>query len=74
VAEDFRDMMRNVGDLDLFKGFEVGFEGLVISHLQYGDDTLCIGEALVDNLWTMKALLRGFEMVSGLRVDILSSG
>jgi len=26
-------------------------------------------EASVDNLWTLKALLRGFEMASGLKVN-----
>lgn len=47
--------------------------GLVVSHLQYADDTLCIGEASVDILWTLKALLRGFEMVSGLKVNFYKS-
>jgi hypothetical protein len=54
---------------NLFKGFEIKRGGTVISHLQYADDTLCIGEASVENLWTLKAVLRGFEMVSGLRVN-----
>jgi hypothetical protein len=45
----------------------------VISHLQYADDTLCIGEASIENLWTLKALLRGFEMVSGLKVNFHKS-
>jgi hypothetical protein len=46
-------------DLNLFKGFSIGSDGPSISHLQYADDTLCIGEASVDNLWSMKVLLRG---------------
>lgn len=29
---------------------------------------MCIGEASIENLWTLKALLRGFELVSGLKV------
>jgi len=43
--------------------------GLVISHLQYADDTLCIGVPMVENLWTLKAMLRGFEMASGLKLN-----
>jgi hypothetical protein len=40
-----------------------------VSLLQYADDTLCIGEASVENLWALKAVLRGFEMASGLKVN-----
>ncbi|MCI10071.1 RNA-directed DNA polymerase (Reverse transcriptase), partial [Trifolium medium] len=52
----------------------MGRDPLVISHLQYADDTLCIDEASVDNLWTLKAILRGFESVSGLKVNFWKSG
>jgi len=41
--------------------------------LQYVDDTLCIGVPTVDNLWTLKALLSGFEMTSGLKVNFHKS-
>jgi hypothetical protein len=34
---------------------------------------LCIGEATVENLWTLKAVLRGYEMVSGLKVNFWKS-
>jgi len=57
----------------LFRGFEVKRGGTVLSHLQYADDTICLGETSVDNLWTLKALLRGFEMVSGLKVNFHKS-
>ena len=60
-------------DLNLFEGFVMGGNGLEVSHLQYADDTLCIGKASVENLWMMKALLRGFEMVSGLKINLFKS-
>lgn len=66
-------MMSNAVNRNLFKGFEVKREGTVISHLQYADDTLCIGATTVTNLWTLKAVLRGFEMVSGLKVNFFKS-
>ncbi|WJX24306.1 beta-amyrin 28-monooxygenase [Trifolium repens] len=44
-----------------------------VSILQYADDTLCIGEATVENLWALKAMLRGFELVSGLKVNFWKS-
>ncbi|GAU26515.1 hypothetical protein TSUD_361480 [Trifolium subterraneum] len=73
VAEDFVGLMRNAVALNLFKGFSIGSEGLVISHLQYADDTLCIGDDTLKNLWTLKAILRGFELASGLKVNFWKS-
>jgi len=49
----------------------VGHEGWVISHFHYADETLFIGEVTVENLWTMKGLLRGFEFMSGLNGQFL---
>ena len=73
MAEGFSGLMRKAREANLFEGFEVGQNGLVISHLQYADDTLCIGKATVDNLWPMKSILRGFEMASGLKINFLKS-
>ncbi|MCH84503.1 LINE-1 reverse transcriptase like, partial [Trifolium medium] len=73
VVEGFSGVMRKAVALNLFKGFSVGSNPLVISHLQYADDTLCIGEATVENLWSLKAILRGFEMASGLKVNFWKS-
>ncbi|KAK2415745.1 hypothetical protein QL285_038202 [Trifolium repens] len=73
VAEGLSGVMRNAVDVGLFKGFSVGREPLDISLLQYADDTLCIGDASVENLWTLKAILGGFEMASGLKVNFLKS-
>ena len=44
-----------------------------ISHLQYADDTICIGKPTVDNLWTLKAVSQGFEVASGLQINFLKS-
>ncbi|XP_024630578.1 uncharacterized protein [Medicago truncatula] len=52
-------MMGRVVHLNLFERFRIGGNGLVVSHLQYADDTLCVGKASVENFWMMKALLRG---------------
>jgi hypothetical protein len=73
VAEGLGGLMRKAVELNRFKGFRVGRRGAVISHLQYADETICIGEATVENLWTLKAILRGFEMVSGLKVNFWKS-
>jgi len=47
--------------------------GLTISHLQYVDDSLFIGEATMANLWALKTILRCFELASGLKVNFYKS-
>ncbi|KAK2457641.1 hypothetical protein QL285_004890 [Trifolium repens] len=74
VVEGFSGVMRKAVELSLFKGFSIGRLPVVISHLQYVDDTLCIGEASLEYLWTLKAILRGFEMAYGLKVNFWKSG
>jgi len=71
VVEGFNDLMRNVVVGKLFYGFRVG--QVVISYLQYANDTLCICEAPIDNIWTLKAIFQGFELVFGLTVNIWKS-
>jgi hypothetical protein len=73
VAEGMGDLMRKAVEIDKFKPFRVGNEGVMVSLLQYTDDTLCIREVTVENLWTLKAVLRAFELASGLKVNFWKS-
>jgi hypothetical protein len=73
VAEGLGGMLNRAVELNRFGGFRIANGGMVVSHLQYADDTLCIGEPSIENLWTLKAILRGFEMVSGLKVNFWKS-
>lgn len=50
MAESFNGVISNAMSHNLFKGFKIKNEGGGISHLQYMDDALSIGEASVDNL------------------------
>lgn len=52
----------------LFHQVAEGLSG-IISHLQYADDTIILVDAIVDNIWTIEVILRGFELVSCLRVS-----
>jgi len=40
-----------------------------VSHIQYVDGTLFIGEAFMANLWAMKTTLRCFDLASSLKVS-----
>ncbi|MCI09878.1 RNA-directed DNA polymerase (Reverse transcriptase), partial [Trifolium medium] len=45
VAERLGALMRKVVEIERFKPFHIGRDGVPVSLLQYADDTLCIGEA-----------------------------
>ena len=58
----------------LFKGFLCGKNKVEISLLQYADDTIFFGEALMENVRAIKAMLKIFELVSGLKINFAKSG
>lgn len=53
----------------LFAGIHYGVGGPCVSLLQFVDDIVIIGEATEENLWSVKAVLRCFELAFGLRVN-----
>ncbi|XP_019414594.1 PREDICTED: uncharacterized protein LOC109326361 [Lupinus angustifolius] len=59
-------MVVNVG---LYEGFKMGGLGIDISILQFADDTILVCNSNINNLWTIKSILRCFELVSSLRVN-----
>ncbi|MCH82386.1 LINE-1 reverse transcriptase like, partial [Trifolium medium] len=73
VAEGLGGLMRRAVEVNRFRPFLVGGGCAPVSLLQYADDTLCIGEATIGNLWVMKSVLRGFEMASGLKINFWKS-
>ncbi|XP_019429814.1 PREDICTED: uncharacterized protein LOC109337317, partial [Lupinus angustifolius] len=73
VAEGLGGIMRFVVSKKIFTGYSVGRDKIVISHLQYADDTLLIGENSVDNIMVLKSILKCFELVSGLKINFHKS-
>jgi hypothetical protein len=55
VAEGLGLLMRRAIESHRFSPFLVGRDEVPVSILQYADDTLCIGEASIENLWSLKA-------------------
>ncbi|XP_058725510.1 uncharacterized protein LOC131596787 [Vicia villosa] len=64
--------MRKAKDLGDFRCFKVG-DNEEVDLLQFADDTIIISEGDTANLWSMKAILRGFELMSGLRINFSKS-
>jgi len=66
--------MNSMVGVDLFKGYGVGNVGEVqLTHLQFLDDTLIIGEKSWLNVRSIRAVLLLFEEISGLKVNFHKS-
>ncbi|GAU25113.1 hypothetical protein TSUD_274020 [Trifolium subterraneum] len=72
VAEGLSGLMRRAVDSGLFHGYKVS-NNMSFHTLQFADDTIIVGEDNSDNLWTIKTVLRSFEIVSGLKVNFYNS-
>ncbi|XP_071704231.1 uncharacterized protein [Rutidosis leptorrhynchoides] len=69
AAEELNILAKKAIENGLFKGVEVGYDKVAVSHLQYADDTLFIGEWSRANICNLMKLLECFEKVSGLKVN-----
>nr|KYP75768.1 hypothetical protein KK1_019969 [Cajanus cajan] len=65
--------MRMATSKGKFVGYQVGEKKVPVSLLQYADDTIFIGEATMENVITVKCLMRSFELTSGLKVNFHKS-
>jgi hypothetical protein len=72
VVEGLTGLMRRAVEIGRFKGYRVN-DSIHFQILQFADDTILIGEGIQDNLWTLKILLRSFELVSGLKINFVKS-
>ncbi|CAJ2652296.1 unnamed protein product [Trifolium pratense] len=72
VAEGLSGLMNKAVGSGSFHGYKVN-NNLMFHTLQFADDTIIVGEGNWDNLWTIKTVLRSFELVSGLKVNFFKS-
>ncbi|GKV45171.1 hypothetical protein SLEP1_g52281 [Rubroshorea leprosula] len=54
---------------ELYKGVKIGNGSVMVSHLQYADDTIFFGEAIEENILAIKCIMRTFKLVSGLKIN-----
>jgi len=73
VAEALTGLVREACSKNLFRGFKVGSNNVDISILQYADDTIFFGEASMENVRALKAILRSFELASSLKINFAKS-
>ncbi|PNX66770.1 ribonuclease H [Trifolium pratense] len=72
VAEGLAGLMNKAVTIGKFKGLKIN-ANLHFQLLQFVDDTIIMGESSWENLWTIKSLLRGFELVSSLKINFVKS-
>lgn len=73
VAEGLTDLMREALDKSFYSSLLVGEDNIPVNILQYADDTIFFGDASVQNVKTIKSILRSFELVSGLKKNFAKS-
>ncbi|GKV27293.1 hypothetical protein SLEP1_g36479 [Rubroshorea leprosula] len=73
IAEGLHGLVKKAETKGLIHGIDVGSKGLTISLLQFADDTVILGKANGENIFTVKTILRWFELMSELRINFHKS-
>jgi len=69
VAEGLSSLMKEVISKNLFSSYRVGIDEVEVNLLQFMDDTINLGEVTLENVITIKCIMRCFELVSSLKVN-----
>ncbi len=73
AAEGLAGIVRQALKVNMLSGLKIGSKELEICILQFADDTLFLCEDSYSNVLTLKAILRGFELASGLKINFHKS-
>lgn len=69
-VEALNAMMLEAREKGLFKAFMVGSENIALSHLQFADDALFLGDWSTSNISNLLHLLHCFGEASGLIINL----
>ncbi|GJS06816.1 reverse transcriptase domain, reverse transcriptase zinc-binding domain protein, partial [Tanacetum coccineum] len=69
AAEGLNAIVSKAVEKGIFRGVVVGDNNVMVSHLQYADDTIFFGEWDKENAKSLMCILKCFEEVSGLKVN-----
>jgi len=73
VVEGLAGLVRQAVKTNMLHGLKIGRKEVDVCLLQYADDTLFLCENSFTNVVTLKAILRGFEIASGLKINFHKS-
>ncbi|GKU90505.1 hypothetical protein SLEP1_g4494 [Rubroshorea leprosula] len=69
VAEGLNGVVSSAVEKEWYKRVTIGSGDVMVTHLQFLDDTIFFEEAPKDNIWVIKCIMRTFELVSGLKIN-----
>ncbi|XP_058775785.1 uncharacterized mitochondrial protein AtMg01250-like [Vicia villosa] len=72
LMEGLTRLMEKAVDLGVYRGFNYG-ENYYVHILQFANDTIIFRDGSNDNLWGFKAILRGFKLMTGLKINMCKS-
>lgn len=73
VVSEVLSRMIKKAEMRFILGFRVGSSDVIISHLQFVDDTMIFCDADVRQLGYLRCLLTCFEAISGLKINLSKS-
>ena len=73
AAEGLAGLVRQTVKASMLSGVKIGRKEVEVSILQFADDTVFFCENSFSNVVTLKAILRGFELASGLKINFHKS-
>lgn len=73
VAEALGAMLAKAFQGDLLKGIPMARDGTIISHFQFAEDTLVICRGSMNQMCLLQCVIKCFELVSGLKVNLSKS-
>ncbi|XP_028121381.1 uncharacterized protein LOC114318646 [Camellia sinensis] len=69
VAKGLNMLLTRAYQIGIIKGVKIGIGGVVLSHLQFANDSLFLCETEDEEVKSLKRILRCFEVISGLRIN-----
>lgn len=73
VAKGLSGLVARTDEIGLYYEFRVKMFDLVVFHLQYVNYTLLMVVPIFENSWSIKAILRGFDLTSEIRFNFFKS-
>lgn len=72
IAKGIAGLVRSAHNLGELKGFKFN-EDIHFEFFPFAEDTIVLCDRSWNNLWSLKATLRGFKLTSGLCVNLSKS-
>lgn len=73
MADSFSALMYKALSNSLIEGFQIGGDGVQVSHLQFADDTICFIKDSEEQVVNLKLILSIFKTISRFKVNYAKS-